>query len=336
MELFHDYEKTYEIVHKDELKLQTLLDTDLAANSKIIIDDAEWLQHSAEKEEARLRAETDEIILNGEISIAAISILGLIVGLGLAWGLGSMISKPVVAMTVAMKDLSAGNLDVEVPAQNRADEVGAMAEAMQTFKESAIEQKRLEEVERQSQERREERAKYLVELTETFDSQASEIVNSVAGASAEMRSTAEAMSATAEQTSNQTTAVAAASEQATANVQTVASASEEMSASINEINRQVSQSAEITTKANAEAERTNETVQSLADAAQKIGEVVGLISEIAEQTNLLALNATIEAAPRGRGRQGLRRRGVGGQKSGNPGPRRRPTRSASRSAACSR
>lgn len=305
VELFHDYEKTYAIVHKDELKLQKLLDTDLAGNSKIIVDDAEWLQHAAETEEARLRAEAEEIIINGEISIAAISFLGLILGVGLAWGMGSVISKPVVAMTDAMKELSAGNLDVEVPAQDRADEVGAMAEAMQTFKESAIEQKRLEEAERESQERREKRAKYLVELTETFDTQASEIVSTVAGASAEMRSTAEAMSATAEQTSNQTTAVAAASEQATANVQTVASASEEMSASINEINRQVSQSAEITTKANAEANRTNETVQSLADAAQKIGEVVGLISEIAEQTNLLALNATIEAARAGEAGKGF-------------------------------
>ncbi len=305
VELFHDYEKTYGIVHKDELKLQKLLDTDLAGNAKIIVDDAEWMQHAAEKEEARLRAETEEIILNGEISIAVISLVGLILGIGIAWVMGNVISKPVVAMTGAMKDLSAGNLDVEIPAQNRADEVGGMAEAMQTFKESAVEQKRLEEAEREAQERREKRAKYLVELTETFDTQASEIVNTVAGASAEMRSTAEAMSATADQTSSQTTAVAAASEQATANVQTVASASEEMSASINEINRQVAQSAEITAKANSEAERTNETVQSLADAAQKIGEVVGLISEIAEQTNLLALNATIEAARAGEAGKGF-------------------------------
>lgn len=305
VELFQDYEKTYQIVHKDELKLQKLLEVDLAGKAKIIVDDAEWMQHAAEKEEARLRAETEEIIINGEISIAAFSLIGLVVGLGLAWGMGSLISKPVVAMTGAMEDLAAGNLDVEIPAQDRADEVGGMAGALQSFKDSAIEQKRLEEAERESQERREKRAKYLVELTESFDAQAMEIVNTVAGASAEMRSTAEAMSATADQTSSQTTAVAAASEQATANVQTVASASEEMSASINEINRQVSQSAEITTKANAEAERTNATVQSLADAAQKIGEVVGLISEIAEQTNLLALNATIEAARAGEAGKGF-------------------------------
>jgi methyl-accepting chemotaxis protein len=305
VELFHDYEKTYEIVHKDELKLQELLDTDLAGNAKIIVADAEWLQHAAEKEETRLRAEAEEIIVNGEISIAAISALGLIIGIGLAWGLGNMISRPVMAMTGAMKDLSAGDLDVEIPAQDRADEVGNMAEAMQVFKDSAIEQKRLEEEERKAQEQREKRAKLVVELTETFDAQATEIVNTVAGASAEMRSTAEAMSATADQTSSQTTAVAAASEQATANVQTVASASEEMSASINEINRQVSQSAEIATKANAEAERTNETVRSLADAAQKIGDVVALISEIAEQTNLLALNATIEAARAGEAGKGF-------------------------------
>ena len=131
------------------------------------------------------------------------------------------------------------------------------------------------------------------------------VVKNVSSASTEMRATAEGMSATAEETSRQATAVAAASEQATANVQTVASAAEEMSASVGEINRQVAQSSEIANRANAEASRTNETVQGLADAASKIGEVVNLISDIAEQTNLLALNATIEAARAGEAGKGF-------------------------------
>ncbi len=131
------------------------------------------------------------------------------------------------------------------------------------------------------------------------------VVKNVSAAAAEMNTTAESMSATAQETSRRAATVATASEQATSNVQTVASASEEMSASINEINRQVGQSAEVATKANSEAERTNATVQGLAEAAQKIGEVVDLISEIAEQTNLLALNATIEAARAGEAGKGF-------------------------------
>jgi methyl-accepting chemotaxis protein len=126
-----------------------------------------------------------------------------------------------------------------------------------------------------------------------------ESVEVVAAAATEMESTAQSMSATAEETSRQATAAASGVEQASANVQTVASASEELSSSITEVSRQVSESATIAKAAVEEANKTNAQVESLVEAAQRIGEVVKLISDIAEQTNLLALNATIEAARAG-------------------------------------
>src|SRR3546814_14195916 len=88
------------------------------------------------------------------------------------------------------------------------------------------------------------------------------------------------MSATAEETNRQSTAVAAASEQASRNGQTVASAAEELSASITEISRQVNQSSDVAGRAVDQAERTNKQVEGLAEAAQKIGEVINLITGI--------------------------------------------------------
>jgi methyl-accepting chemotaxis protein len=132
-----------------------------------------------------------------------------------------------------------------------------------------------------------------------------EVVEVVASASTEMESTAQSMSATAEETSRQATAAAAGVEQATTNVQTVASAAEELSSSISEVSRQVAESAGIARNAVEEASRTNTQVEGLVEAAQKIGEVVSLISDIAEQTNLLALNATIEAARAGEAGKGF-------------------------------
>jgi methyl-accepting chemotaxis protein len=132
-----------------------------------------------------------------------------------------------------------------------------------------------------------------------------EVVEVVASASTEMESTAQSMSATAEETSRQATAAAAGVEEATTNVQTVASAAEELSSSISEVSRQVAESAGIARSAVEEASRTNAQVEGLVEAAQKIGDVVSLISDIAEQTNLLALNATIEAARAGEAGKGF-------------------------------
>jgi methyl-accepting chemotaxis protein len=132
-----------------------------------------------------------------------------------------------------------------------------------------------------------------------------DVVGIVASAATEMEASAESLSATAEETNRQSTAVAAASEQAATNVQTVASAAEELSASIREITSQMTTSARIAQQAVEQVDRTNTTVKGLAEAAEKIGEVVNLISDIASQTNLLALNATIEAARAGEAGKGF-------------------------------
>ncbi|NJO56271.1 MAG: hypothetical protein HC834_07920 [Rhodospirillales bacterium] len=107
------------------------------------------------------------------------------------------------------------------------------------------------------------------------------------------------MSANAEETSSQTTTVAAASEQAAVNVQTVASAAEQLSASINEIETQIGRSTHVVEQAVASANQSSATIEALSGTAHRINEVVGLITAIARQTNLLALNATIEAARAG-------------------------------------
>ncbi len=48
------------------------------------------------------------------------------------------ISTPLVAMTGAMSKLAEGNLEVDVPAKDRGDEIGDMAAAVEVFKQNAI------------------------------------------------------------------------------------------------------------------------------------------------------------------------------------------------------
>lgn len=138
-----------------------------------------------------------------------------------------------------------------------------------------------------------------------FDDQIKIVLNTVGGSAVNLQDAANALAATAEESTQQSTTVAAASEEASTNVQAVASATEQLTSSVKEIGRQVSESTRISGKAVEQAGQTNAGMQDLAQAAQRIGAVVELINTIAGQTNLLALNATIEAARAGQAGRGF-------------------------------
>ncbi|WP_369695436.1 CHASE3 domain-containing protein, partial [Jiella marina] len=75
-------------------------------------------------------------------------VTGLLFLAGSAIVLGFMLAKGIVRpldqMTQVMRRLAGGDKSVDVPAQDRGDEIGSMAAAVQTFKAQAIEQERLE------------------------------------------------------------------------------------------------------------------------------------------------------------------------------------------------
>jgi methyl-accepting chemotaxis protein len=238
--------------------------------------------------------------------IAALVGIALVLVVGMSLLLGNSIVRPIRGMTAAMRKIAAGETATVIPAQERRDEVGAMAQSVQVFKDSMIEAVRLRGEQDELKKRSEiEKQGLLGKMADDFESGVRGSLDALAGAVVELRATSNSMSATAEEASQQATTVAAVAEQASSNVQTVAAATEELSSSVSEIGRQVAQSTRIAGQAVEEANRTNVTVQGLSSAAQKIGDVVKLISDIASQTNLLALNATIEAARAGEAGKGF-------------------------------
>jgi methyl-accepting chemotaxis protein len=246
-------------------------------------------------------------ILAGASSAArtsfTIALAGLLAVLIASAGMIVMVRRrvcaPIVGLTTRMTQLADGDVAGEIPGAERSDEIGAMAAAVQVFKDNMIRADRLAAEKQAENDGKMRRAQALDDLTRAFEAKVTELVGGLSRASATMESTAQSMTSTAAQTNSQAAVVAAASEQTSSNVQTVASATEELTSSIAEIGRQVAQSTEIAARAVDNARRTGDTARALAEGAQKIGDVVTLIQSIAEQTNLLALNATIEAARAG-------------------------------------
>ena len=239
------------------------------------------------------------------IAVSVGALIAVVLSFGAAMLFSRVISVPVKAMTAAMRRLAAGDLDAALPADDRGDEVGAMAKAMVVFRENAIEARRLSSIQAEEQVSKAARAQRLETLVRRFESTVGTVVKGLAGAAGEMNRAANTMTSATDAAGQRSSAVAAASEQASHNVGTVATAAEELASSIAEIGRQVQSSATIARRAVDRATHTSSVVETLARGVQKIGEVIKLINGIASQTNLLALNATIEAARAGEAGRGF-------------------------------
>ena len=232
--------------------------------------------------------------------MAIIGCVGFI-GFAVSSMIGRGISRPVVAMAAAMRELGTGNFAVQLPGIERRDEVGQMARAVDEFKAQAMAKAHGEAAERDQKKREQEAARKAEfrNLADNFETAVGEIIDNVGGASGRLEQSAESLSGSTDTTRRLSAVVAQVSQETSSNVQSVASATEEMASSISEIGRQVHDSNRIANEAVEQARQTDARITELSQAAERIGDVTKLITTIAEQTNLLALNATIEAARAG-------------------------------------
>jgi methyl-accepting chemotaxis protein len=301
------YAEAYRKAAGNAHEIEILANGEMLKMAQAIAADTLAVKQSGVAEEQQIEHETTSLIASTEGFIMLLAIGSLTLGIVLAWLIGHAISKPVVGLCAGMRELAEGNFQVVLPGLGRGDEVGDMAQAVETFKVKA-EQKARDEAEariKQDQVAAQQRKADMIKLADEFEDAVGEIIETVSSASTELEASASTLTATAVRSQELTTAVAAASEEASTNVQSVASATEELTSSVNEISRQVQESARMAGEAVDQARKTNDRVSELSKAASRIGDVVELINTIAGQTNLLALNATIEAARAGEAGRGF-------------------------------
>ncbi len=248
-----------------------------------------------------LRAEQRATVLRDGLMV----LLCVLTMAGLATLVASGIVRPLRQMTGATARLAGGELETEVPAQARRDEIGVLARALEGFRQDGIVKRRLEAEARAERAARDRRQVAMERHTVDFGGSVSGVMRMLAESAEAIRGTAGTVAMAGRGTRDAAEVSSLGARESTDSLTQVAAATEELSASVGEIARQVAGAAQAAARAVDRADATSERIRSLTEAAAQIGNVVQLIQEVAGRTNLLALNATIEAARAGEAGKGF-------------------------------
>ncbi|WP_375310105.1 methyl-accepting chemotaxis protein [Bradyrhizobium sp. A5] len=273
--------------------VRSALNKDLEALSKVYAERARQIAQQTETN----RTLSFVLTCLGGVALALV-VIGIVI-------IARSIARPLSAITATIKQVADGADDVVVPHADRADEIGALARAIQIFQNAMGRNRNLASQVSQDSAAREQRARHIEQSVDEFREAIGAIMRGLSDNASVMRETAQTITRVTADASSRAGTAADASEQASHNVTAVAGAAEELSASVEEIGRQVRQSAGAVEQTSQRTEKSIAEIESLAAATQRIDGVLSLIQAIAEQTNLLALNATIEAARAGDAGQGF-------------------------------
>jgi methyl-accepting chemotaxis protein len=241
---------------------------------------------------------------------ARLWILGSVGLLGLLGALAGAllmrdVSRPLQALRRSMAALARDEVEVEVAALSRRDEIGEMARGVAAFRENVRARQVLERRQTGEAEHRARRSQAMEQLADDFNRAVSGVIASVAHAAGGVEGTAARLAELARLASAQAASVSGTVGQATANVEDLAGAARQLAAGGTAAVERIGQASSTARRAVDSAAQARAAMDGLSAAAERIESVVQLIASVAGQTNLLALNATIEAARAGEAGRGF-------------------------------
>ena len=135
--LLADYRQAFTKL-ADNAKSIDRLTTEMGVSADAIMQGSTAMKAGLLSDQQRLEAESDAIIGETERLIVMLAGGGFLLGAVLALLLGKGISRPMIAMCQAMRELAGGRFDVVLPGLGRKDELGEMAAAVEEFKVQAV------------------------------------------------------------------------------------------------------------------------------------------------------------------------------------------------------
>jgi methyl-accepting chemotaxis protein len=214
---------------------------DMTDSAAAIVKGASAMKADLLSDQQRLESESDATIGETEHLILMLAAGGFLLGAILALILGRGISRPMMAMCKAMRELAGGHFEVVLPGLGRKDELGEMAGAVEEFKMQAIAKAERDAADHDARNKAASAARRaeLIRFADDFEAAVGAIVSNVSSSAVQLEAAAGTLTRTAETTQSLSSQVAGASEEASSSMQSVASATEELSASVDEIGRRV-------------------------------------------------------------------------------------------------
>jgi methyl-accepting chemotaxis protein len=297
---------TLQTVVVSAAELDGLVKGDMAKYANAALEAVAGFRTEQDKLHNTAQQQTRMTISRNDQAVLALSALALLAAVLVGVYTAHSVAGPIQKITQVMRRLAQSDFSIAVPYTKRSDEIGAMAAALEVFKDNA---RRISELEKErfEDERRagEERRASLIEFAERLRGAAGAIVQTVLSSAKQLEDSAHLLSQNAAGTLDMASAVTTSAISASQNVDLVSRSSGQLAVSVTEISAQMGKSTKIAAAASTQAVETRGRIDELDSATRRIGDVVGLIRTIATQTNLLALNATIEAARAGEAGRGF-------------------------------